>query len=121
MRVLLRRAYPQTTWHVIGTQGGLVGDEHGLEWKYIETSSLPPRPLDTRPTEDRSFNQEALDWRSERCSFEGEDSQAWFVRFYEDLHQGIRGRRSVSITTDSLLRQIRVLEECRRQGVRVVG
>jgi predicted dehydrogenase len=114
-------AYPQTTWHVSGTLGGLTGNAEGLEWKYVDSSGMPERPLDTRPTEDRSFNKESLAWKTESCSFKGADYYAACTRlFYEDLHRGVRGDGRVSITTDGLLRQMRVLEECRRQGLNVL-
>jgi len=111
-------ACAQTTWHVMGTSGGLAGTAGGLEWKYIDPSALPNRPLDVNATEGRSFNSEDLAWKTDSCSFAGEDYyEACTRRFWEDLYRGVRETGVVEITPESILRQMRVLEECRRQAL----
>jgi predicted dehydrogenase len=111
-------AYPQPRWQVLGTRGGLSGTGESLEWKYLELKDLPDRPLDTNPTEDRSYNSESLAWKTDTWSFKGGDYYAFCGRsFYEDLYSGIRQTGRVTVTPEDLLRQLRVLEECRRHGL----
>ena len=57
-------AYGQDRWTVCGTRGGLHGTEKHLEWKWVDFSKMPPRPLDLRSTPDRSYNGERLDWQT---------------------------------------------------------
>lgn len=57
-------AYGQDRWYVCGTRGGLHGDEKHLEWKWVDFSKMPPRPLDLASTPDRSYNSETLEWQT---------------------------------------------------------
>ncbi|MEM2500959.1 MAG: Gfo/Idh/MocA family oxidoreductase, partial [Candidatus Bathyarchaeia archaeon] len=58
-------AYPQNTWLIMGTQGGLIGNRFSLKWKYFNPEELPPRQLETEPTPDRSYNVEEIPWKEE--------------------------------------------------------
>jgi len=106
-------AYPLETWHIMGTQGGLVGSSRHLSWKYIDPAGLPPRSVETSPTPDRSYNREELDWHEE--SWEADDDPGpGYVAFYLDLYQTIRCAKPLAITPQSVRRVMRVLEECHR-------
>jgi predicted dehydrogenase len=54
----------QERWTVCGTRGGLHGSDKHLEWKWVDFSKMPKRPLDLRSTPDRSYNGEKLDWQT---------------------------------------------------------
>jgi len=56
----------QERWTVCGTRGGLHGSDKHLEWKWVDFSKMPPRPLVLASTPDRSYNSEALDWQTGR-------------------------------------------------------
>jgi len=106
-------AYPFETWNVMGTQGGLAGSRSNLRWKYIDPSALLPRSVDTRPTPDRSYNREDLDWREETWDV-SEDSRPSEIGYYLDLYQTIRHGAPLVVTPESVRRVMQVLEECHR-------
>ena len=54
----------QERWNVCGTRGGLHGSDKHLEWKWVDFSKMPPRPLDLHSTPDRSYNGEKIDWQT---------------------------------------------------------
>lgn len=55
-------AYGQDCWLVCGTAGGLRGNAGGLEWKWVDWSTMPSRPLCLESTPDRSYNSGTLPW-----------------------------------------------------------
>ena len=106
-------AYPLETWHIMGTQGGLAGSAHSLRWKYIDPAALPPRSLDIRPTPDRSYNREELDWHEGSWDISEHPGPGYAV-FYLDLYQTVRCGEPLVITPESVRRVVWVLEECHR-------
>lgn len=106
-------AYPQDNWHIMGTQGGLVGTTEHLRWKYIDPSKLPPRQVDRRPTPDRSYNAEEYDWHEEEWDI-GEYQGPGQLGFYLDLYATMRRGEPLAVTPRSVRRVMWVLEECHR-------
>jgi predicted dehydrogenase len=105
-------AFPQDDWLVMGTQGGLTGSQRGLRWRYYDPTEAQPRPLDPRPTPDRSYNHEELLWHEESYIPTGEDPWGYrkiWLDFYRTLRQGA----SLAITPESVRREIAVLDACR--------
>jgi predicted dehydrogenase len=108
-------AYGRDAWHVMGTQGGLVGSSSHLHWKWTDVSTLPERKVDTRPTPDRTYNREEYqwvesEWRRDDYTGPGE------LGYYLDLHAAIRTGAPVNVTAESVRRVVWVLEECHRQA-----
>jgi len=107
-------AYPQDTWHVMGTAGGLRGTNENLQWKWVDFTKLPQRPADHTPAAaDRRFNREELPWQEgswTKSSVESPD----YMEFYEDLYRSLRCGVPLVITAASVRRTLAVLEECRR-------
>lgn len=104
-------AYPQDLWLVMGTQGSLRGSPWKLDWKYVDFSKLPERPVDRTPTPDRSYNSEQYAWIEESWERPA-DEPVEAVRFYEDLYETVRHGKPLFITAESVRRQIAVLETC---------
>jgi predicted dehydrogenase len=105
-------AMPQDRWQVMGTSGGLRGTGTELHWRWVDWSTMPPRPLDSNPTPDRSYNRESLQWHEESWQEPKErtsDNQA----FYEDLYRTLREGAPPAITPQSVRRYVAVLERCR--------
>jgi scyllo-inositol 2-dehydrogenase (NADP+) len=106
-------AYPQETWHLMGTSGGLHGTAEQLQWKWLDLSQLPDRPVDrSTAAAERRFNREELPWQEQSWrndAPEGRDYEA----FYHDLHRHIRGGGELVITPQSVRRTLSVLEQCR--------
>lgn len=104
-------AYPQQTWWVMGTQGGLSGDGQHLRWRYFDPAELPPQEVDRRPTPDRSYNREELPWREETWDI-SQSTEPGQVGFYLDLYETLRHGAPPAITPASVRRQVAVLEYC---------
>ncbi len=82
-------AYPQDRWFVCGTAGGLRGTANALEWKWVDWSQMPPRPLELQSTPDRGYNSESLKWQSASWQPAGSADAA------PGRHRATAGHRSV--------------------------
>ncbi|OGV47754.1 MAG: hypothetical protein A2017_07180 [Lentisphaerae bacterium GWF2_44_16] len=107
--------YPQSKWIVMGTQGGLSGSAVELKWKYFDPKKLLKRKVEEEPTPDRSYNREEIkfiegSWKAEDDKNPGE------VGFYLDLYKTLKEKKALHITPESVLRQMRVLEQCRKMA-----
>ena len=105
-------AYKQDYWTVMGTQGSLTGSQSDIRWKYFDPAAAPPLVLDTEPTPDRSYNREPLPFIEESMSFPPVPHED-MAYLYTDLYGSIRDGKSLEITAESVLRQMRVFERCR--------
>ena len=105
-------AYVQENWHVMGTSGGLKGTMTHLEWKWVDWSTMPPRPLNRGPAEQRKYNREALQWQEDHWNLP-EDLPNPQEMYYRDLFQTIRAGKPQFVTPQSVRRQIQVMDACR--------
>lgn len=104
-------AYPQDRWLVMGTAGGLHGTTTRLEWKWVDWSTMPERPIQQGPIPDRTYNSESLDWLE--ATWEGEeDFTREHLRFYEDLYATLRQGAPLVITPESVRRQMAIIRTC---------
>jgi predicted dehydrogenase len=106
-------AFPPPNWHIFGTQGGLTGTTRSLRWKWIVPEEQASRTLDVRPTPDRSYNRDELNWREDSWEFTGDVNDA-YRGFYHDLHATIREGAPLAITPESVRRTMWLQEECHR-------
>lgn len=115
--------FAQDRWVVAGTRGGLRGNERRLEWKWVDLSRLPERPLDLNPTPDRSYNSEALEWQN--AAWEpGGNVEAGGAgapppvdsvhAFYGDLYRTLRHGAALVITPEAVRRRVAVMEKIRQ-------
>ena len=105
-------AYPQDDWLLMGTQGSLSSDRRTIRWKYFDPNLAPDLVLDENPTPDRSYNSEQLPWEEQtyQPNFDFGRSMA---PLYKDLFASIRDGAPLTITAESVRRQIAILERCR--------
>ena len=114
-------AYPQDTWHVMGTAGGLRGSHDRLEWKWADFSELPERRADELPSAaDRRFNREELRWQQASWTKDSPEN-ADYRQFHEDVHHSIRNGTFPRITPQSVRRTIATLERCRTAAAAAAG
>ena len=99
---------------MMGTQGTLAGTRRALHWKYLDPAKLVARQVDERPTPDRSYNREQIDWVEESWD-RSEYTGPGHTGFYLDLYETIRNGKPLFITPQSVRRQVEVLEECHRR------
>lgn len=105
-------AYPQDRWLVMGTAGGLRGSTTRLEWKWVDWSTMPERPVQRVPPLDRTYNSEPLSWSED--TWEGEENGAReHLRFYEDLYETVQRGAPLVITPESVRRQMAIIQTCR--------
>lgn len=117
-------AYGQDRWLVCGTAGGLKGDASHLEWKWVDWSAMPPRPISTEPTPDRSYNSEKLPWQTASWNLPGKadtgagasPSAQPVLDLYADLYAAIREGRPQAITPESVRRRVAIMEKARKAG-----
>ena len=105
-------AYPQDQWLVMGTSGGLRGTGKQLHYKWVDWSTLPPRPVDEKSTPDRSYNRETLPWQEETVEL-GDDFASGPDRFYDGLFAALRRGEPLLITPEIIRHRIAVLEKAR--------
>jgi predicted dehydrogenase len=117
-------AYPQERWNISGTAGGLRGSADRLEWKWVDWSKHPKQPQDTRPTPNRSYNSETLEWQEDSWQAGGQaDTGAGaapaakpIVKLYTGLWHAIHEGKPQEITPQSIRRRVAVLEQCYKQS-----
>ncbi len=118
--LLATAAYPQDRWYVCGTSGGLRGNTDRLDWKWVDWSSMPDRPLDTRPTANRGYNSEKLTWLEDSWTAQGAaDAGAGAAPanqptadLYAALWQSIREGAPQAIPPSAVRRRVAILQRC---------
>lgn len=106
-------AYPQDTWLIQGASGTLRGSTSELHWKYVDFSTMPPRPVDRTPTAGRSYNSEKLEFIEDSWKLTEDDPNADTHRsFYRDLYQTLTAGAPLVVTPESVQRQLHVIEAC---------
>lgn len=106
-------AYGQNRWLVAGKNGGLTGNVGALEWKWVDWSQMPERPVERTPTPGRSYNSEKLEWQSDSWSGQHSD-ELLNRRFYEAFFGAVREAKPLDISPQSVRRQIWVIETAKR-------
>ena len=117
-------AYPLDRWYICGTAGGLHGNSSHLEWKWVDWSKMPERPLDLHPTPGRGYNSETLEWQCDSWDAKQQADQGAgsapapkpIKALYTSLYRAIREGRSQEITPEQVRRRVAVLEQCYRMN-----
>jgi scyllo-inositol 2-dehydrogenase (NADP+) len=116
--------YPNPTYNIQGTNGGIRGDFTHLEWKYFKPEEHPMPELVRTPLVDEKGNpaycKEELRWIEEAWDYSNDEglnqfeymSREYYIRLYEE----ILGVRPLGITLEQVRQQIAVMEECVRQN-----
>jgi len=106
-------AFPQDYWLVMGTCGGLTGGGTSLRWKYVDPKDLPHREVDARPTPDRSYNREEINWIEETWK-QDQNSMPGEFAFYDELYGTVRHGNPLGVTPESVRKVMSVMEKCHR-------
>lgn len=115
-------AFGQDRWLVCGSAGGLRGNADSLEWKWVDWSTMPQRPLSLESTPDRSYNSEQLpwqhaNWRPAAAADSGAGAapaEAPVLALYRDLYRTIREGAPQVITPQDVRRRVLVMEKARQ-------
>ncbi len=109
-------AYGQDRWHIAAKNGGLKGNPGQLEWKYVDWSTMPDRPVERTPTPGRSYNREPLEWHTEEWKNEGDNDKDLTAKFYQSFARAARDGAPLDITPQSVRQQIAVIERAKELG-----
>ncbi len=107
--------FSQDRWLVAGKSGALRGTTSELEWKWVDWSQMPPRPVDREPTVGRSYNSEKLEWQTDTWSGANRD-QDLMLGFYRDFYQTLREGKPLAVSPQSVRRQISIIERAKELG-----
>jgi len=108
-------AFGQDRWLVAGKSGALRGSTSELEWKWVDWSQMPQRPVDREPTANRGYNSEKLEWHSDTWSGANRDSDL-MQGFYRELFQTLRNGAPLRVSPQSVRRQIAIIERAKELG-----
>lgn len=115
-------SYEQPMFHLMGSEGGLIGGNGAIQWRFVRPGSRPKRVLSSDPTEGRSYNQESVEWVEQSWTIDeakaaGSPEAEGEARFYRELFDAIRHGGALPVTAEQVMRQMRIIEECRRQSM----
>jgi len=117
-------AYPNATYNVQGTRGGIKGSTTRLDWKYYKPEEAPKQELTRAPyvnaEGEPAYCREELQWHEESWEFADEYQlgsfahmcREFYVRLYDTITQGA----PFDITLQQVRQQIAVMEESHRQN-----
>ena len=117
-------AFPVDRWLVCGTAGTLRGNTSKLEWKYVDWSKYPERPLDTIPLEGRKYCSESLEyvtetWEPETVADSGAGAKPAnkpVKKLYDTLWDSIREGKPQVITPEAIRRRIAAMQKAYEQN-----
>ena len=109
-------AYPQDRWEIGGKSGCLKGTPNHLDWKWVDWSAHPERPVERTPTPGRSYNREPLDWQTGEWNREGQPDSELTDAFYRNFARSVREGAPLDITPQSVRQQIAVIERAKELG-----
>ena len=112
-------AYPDSTYRVYGTLGGLDATTTHIDWKYYKPEEAPEQHLTEEPLPGREYCREELVWHEE--SWDMPDSQSNLfdtigLGYYNDLYDVLTSGKEPVVRVAQVRRQIAVIEECHRQN-----
>ncbi|BCM88937.1 scyllo-inositol 2-dehydrogenase (NADP(+)) IolW [Abditibacteriota bacterium] len=106
-------AFPQERWLIMGSSGALRGTTTHLEWKWVNWEQYEPHSVEKKPTPNRAYNSEKLDWHSDSANVP-DDFGATPHAFYTDFSRTLREGAPLTITPESVRRNIALIETCKR-------
>jgi scyllo-inositol 2-dehydrogenase (NADP+) len=114
-------AYPQDSWLVMGTSGGLKGNGGTIHYRWVDWSQEPPRPVTDVSTPDRSYNQEKLNWQEETVTVGGGGGTPGAApvgglaeQFYGNLYAALRHGESLRVQPEEVRHRIAIIEKARQ-------
>ena len=132
-------AYPQVTFNVYGTRGGLKATGSNVEWRYIKWDESPKQKLTTVPLSNPdgtpSYPVDNLQWHTgvwpETIPADAQKKAGYTAAtaattnltqaYYDQLYQTLTVGTPMEVTVAMARRQIAVIEECQRQNPQIYG
>jgi scyllo-inositol 2-dehydrogenase (NADP+) len=117
-------AYPNDSFNIQGTNGGLHSNGDHLEWKYFKPEEAPHQQLTKEPLFKSdglpAYCSETLTWFSDSWTASLPEGRSLFEymteKLYLMLHNTLTSGVELEITPEQVRQQMWVMEECRRQN-----
>lgn len=114
-------AYPDFTYKIQGTRGGLKGNMTEINWKYYSECSAPEQKLIKTPlmTEEGfpKYCAEKLTWEEEQWKISDSGTFTYAVKkFYTTIYDHLVHGKPLVITPEQVKQQIYVMEQCHLQN-----
>ncbi|MBN1676614.1 MAG: Gfo/Idh/MocA family oxidoreductase [Kiritimatiellae bacterium] len=112
-------AYPQYSFNVYGTRGGLLADREGIRWRYFKPGEQPKQSLVQEPLVSDVgtpvYCKENMKWH-EAVWEKPKDGKSGTAQYYEMLYRTLSKGAPLEVTLAHIRQQIAVMEECHRQN-----
>lgn len=112
--------YPQFSYNIQGTCGGLTGTPNRLKWKYYKPSEAPVREPQYMPISDKdgdpAYCREELKWYEEFWEDSRNEYDVVPIEYYESLYRTLTEGAPLEVTLQQIRKQVEIIEECYRQN-----
>jgi predicted dehydrogenase len=110
-------AYPQYTYKIQGTRGGLKGDMTKIEWKYYDKTDTPKQVLTKEPLEDMNgepgYCSEKLSWTELKWEIADAGTFDHAVkRYYDTIYDHLVNGRPLVVIAEQVKQQIDIINQC---------
>ena len=115
-------AYPNFTYNVQGSQGGLQGSLTAMKWRYFKPEEAPEQHLIKTPLmkEDGSpaYCSENLAWYEESWEADGDDTPftTAVYRMYTTIYDHLTEGKPLLVTPQQVRQQIAIIEKCHQMN-----
>ncbi|NLD42284.1 MAG: Gfo/Idh/MocA family oxidoreductase [Chloroflexi bacterium] len=112
-------AYPQYTYQLQGSQGGLAGTTKHLDWRFFDPAEAPEQTLIREPLPGPSYCRETLPWQEGSWDLPAEQEDLFHTmsgKIYSNLYEALTAGAPLVVTPQQVRQQIAVIEECHRQN-----
>ena len=112
-------AFPQDSFSIYGTRGGLRTEGGKVHWRYLRPREQPRQTLKVAPIVNAAglpaYCREDLKWREHSWQAPGKVKPA-DVQYYDMLHHVLTAGAPLEVTLPEIRQQVAVIEECHRQN-----
>lgn len=110
-------AYPQYTYKIQGTNGGLKGNMTEMEWRYYSKTDAPEQVLIKEPLKDvnglPAYCSEKLVWTEEKWKLDEAGTFTHAVkRYYGTIYNHLVNNAPLVVTPEQVKQQIDVINQC---------
>ncbi|MBE6883302.1 MAG: Gfo/Idh/MocA family oxidoreductase [Ruminococcaceae bacterium] len=118
MEVSSCNAYPNFTYNIQGTRGGLQGSLNELKWRYFKLEEAPEQHLIKtplmKPDGSPAYCSEQLTWYEEEWKANPNDSPFTGAvgKLYSTLYEHLVNGKPLVVTPQQVRQQIAVIERC---------
>ncbi|MFW6597512.1 Gfo/Idh/MocA family protein [Propionibacteriaceae bacterium Y2011] len=107
--------FPQDSWYVVGTTGGIIGSPSELQVKWVDLSKMPAIEADASTPEGRKYGaKEEFDWQTETIAVPPPNQRT--QQYYSKLYDTLRNGADLFVTPASVRKVVEVMESAREMA-----